>query len=266
MDLIKQAFSKIKQEISEINQKIEFQQKQSESLNNSIIETRNSFISLCEIIKKLQDSQQKITNKLNEFHEKQEKIKENNKNTQNLENIETSTLRHINSTPSTHPSTHQQAFKGLKEQNNAISTGNEGASTDKQTDKQTDTSTHNFEENKQEILKNKDSITNAAEILDSLDTLKKEIRLKFKRLTDQEMLVFSTLYQLEEEQGYTDYKSIAIKLNLTESSIRDYIGRLIKKGIPVDKTKINNKSIHLKVSDNLKKVASLPTIFQLREI
>ena len=83
------------------------------------------------------------------------------------------------------------------------------------------------------------------------------------------MLIFSVLYQLEEEQGqegHSDYRTLAKRLNLTESSIRDYIGRLIKKGIPVDKIKVNNKNIQLKISPNLKKIASLPTIIQLRDI
>jgi len=56
------------------------------------------------------------------------------------------------------------------------------------------------------------------------------------------------------------------KLNLTESSIRDYVRRLIKKGIPIDKNKINNKNIQLSISPNLKKIASLNTILQLRDI
>ena len=80
------------------------------------------------------------------------------------------------------------------------------------------------------------------------------------------MLVFSTIYQLEEEKGYTDYKSISNKLNLTESSIRDYIGKLIKKGIPIDKNKVNNKNIQVSISDNLKKIASLQTILHLRDL
>jgi len=79
-------------------------------------------------------------------------------------------------------------------------------------------------------------------------------------------LVFSTIYQLEEEAVLIDYKSLSKKLNLTESSIRDYVGRLIKKGIPVEKTKINNKMIRLSISEKLKKIAPLPVIFQLREL
>ena len=154
--------------------------------------------------------------------------------------------------------------------------------TDKQTDKQTDRqsiSPHlnnrfsedfNSPEPEQEIPSldiPKDSIDDATRILDSLDSIKKEVRLKFKRLTDQEILVFSTLYQLDEEMpGQVNYRLISKKLNLTESSIRDYVGRLIKKGIPVDKKRINNKNISLSISPNLKKIASLPTILQLRDI
>ena len=77
--------------------------------------------------------------------------------------------------------------------------------------------------------------------------------------------MFSTVYQLE---GFMDvnYKTLSEKLGLSESSIRDYIGKLIKKGIPVDKIKLNNKNIKLSISEDLKKIVSLPTILQLREI
>ncbi len=163
-------------------------------------------------------------------------------------------------TSSTQPSTHQHPLEALKSQNMAISIGNGGVPTDRQTDRQTDRHTPISPKDQE------NSIENAARILDSLDNIKKEIRLKFKRLTEQEILVFSTLYQLEEERGYTDYKTIAQRLDLTESSIRDYIGRLIKKGIPVEKKKIKNKNIQLTLSKNLKKIASLSTILQLRDL
>ena len=152
---------------------------------------------------------------------------------------------------------HNNGFNPLNGQNKPFSTGNEGVPTDRQTDRQTD---------KEGSFLVKKPIENALELLNSLDTIKKEIRLIFKRLTEQEFLIFSTIYQLEEEQGYVDYKSLSKRLNLTESSIRDYIGRLIKKGISVDKTRINNKNIHLKISENLKKTVSLATIMQLRDL
>jgi len=157
---------------------------------------------------------------------------------------------------STHIPTHKAPLKDLKTQNIPISIGNQGVPTDRQTDRQTD-----------RHIKNRENFfKNATEMLDSLDSIKKEIRLKFKRLTEQELLIFSTLYQIEEEQGYAEYKNISKKLGLSESSIRDYIGRLIKKGIPVDKKRVNNKIIHLFVSQDLKKIAPLSTILQLRDL
>jgi len=106
----------------------------------------------------------------------------------------------------------------------------------------------------------------AHQIFNSLDSIKKQIRIKFKKITPQEMLVFSTIYQLEEQQFVVDYSLIAAKTKLSESSIRDYVQKLVKKGIPVDKTKENNKKITLSVHPDLKKIASLNTILQLREI
>jgi DNA-binding MarR family transcriptional regulator len=147
-------------------------------------------------------------------------------------------------------------FKAIKGQNMLISTGNEGVPTDKPTNQQTN----------QHIEIKGNSMENALKILNSLDSIKKEIRLKFKDLTEQEFLVFSTLYQLEEEIGNCDYKTLSERLNLSESSVRDYIGKLIKKGIPVEKIKIKNKNVRLFISKDLKKIASLPTILQLRDL
>ncbi|GIU68492.1 MAG: hypothetical protein KatS3mg001_342 [Candidatus Pacearchaeota archaeon] len=162
---------------------------------------------------------------------------------------------HKNTTPSQVNSAHQHVFKALKGQNLTISTGNQGVPTDRQTDRQTDTHPEKSI-NLKEI----------SSILDSLDSLKKELRIKFKRLTNQEFLVFSTIYTLEEERGYADYKSIAKILNLTPSSIRDYTSKIINKGIPIKKIRINNKLIHLKISEDLKKITTLSTISKLREL
>jgi DNA-binding MarR family transcriptional regulator len=137
-----------------------------------------------------------------------------------------------------------------------FSTGNRGVPTDRQTNQQTDKSIEIASEN---------SIKDAAEMLKSLDNIKREVRKKFKKLTEQEWLVFSTIYQLDEQSDQTDYRILADKLNLTESSIRDYVRKLIKKGIPVEKTKLNNKNIQLNISKNLKQIASLSTIIALRD-
>jgi DNA-binding MarR family transcriptional regulator len=168
--------------------------------------------------------------------------------------LDTPTNNPQNPTYPTHSPTDSLSFKPLKGQNMSISTGNGGVPTNRQTNQQTNQQTE------------KTYFGDALEILNSLDNIRKDIRNKFKRITEQEFLVFSTIYQMAEETGYADYKSLSQKLNLTESSIRDYVGRLIKKGIPIEKIKINNKMIQLSISEKLKKIASLPVIFQLREL
>jgi len=232
MDPIKDAFQNVKYDINSMKQELE-------NLKINLNETREKIIELCEIIAKM--------------HKKIEKG--------------LSTHKPKIKTVLTHPSTHKQPLEPLKAQNIGISTGNRGVSTDRQTDRQTDKKVQYELKNSQDELKSKENaFENALEVLNSLDDIKKEIRLKFKRLTDQETLIFSTIYQIEEEVGYANYKQIAEKLNLTESSVRDYVGRLIQKGIPVDKKKINNKQIQLSISQNLKKIVTLPTILQLREL
>ncbi len=81
------------------------------------------------------------------------------------------------------------------------------------------------------------------------------------------MTVFSTLYILEEQNNIEiTYKLISKQLNLSESSIRDYINKLKKKGIPIEKTRKNNKTIILNISQDLKNIATLATIQKLTDI
>jgi hypothetical protein len=190
------------------------------------------------------------------------------------------------STP-THIPTHQQSPQSLQDGDMTISTGNGGVPTDKPTNQQTNQQTNQHMDyenpNTQKIQFSKDvyisetkedshnpkedSFGRASEILNSLDNLKKEIRLKFKRLTNQEMLVFSTLYSLEEQElEEITYKTLAHHLRLSESSIRDYVTKIASKGIPIVKIRLNNKKIVLKISPDLQKVASLSTILKLREL
>ena len=154
--------------------------------------------------------------------------------------------------------THNQPIQPLYSQNTPVSTGNEGVPTHTPTY----TPTHQQSQNTPNL-----DFKEVNNIIESLDVIKKEIRFKFKRLTSQEMLVFSTIYNLENE-NYEEitYKIIAKQLNLSESSIRDYINKLINKGIPIEKTRKNNKTIILNISQDLKNIATLATIQSLRVI
>jgi len=161
--------------------------------------------------------------------------------------------------------TDKSSFKTNFTHNPQSSTGNRGVPTDRQTNQQTDRQPLQKPHN---LLKDPISeFARANEILNSLDDIKREIHLKFKHLTPQEMLVFSTLYGLEEQNiGGVTYRAIAEQLQLSESSIRDYINKLTNKGIPLEKIRQNNKTILLKISQDLKNIATLATIQNLREL
>ena len=180
-----------------------------------------------------------------------------------IENIQTNPTHNIQPTHKpTNTPTHNKSIEALYTPNPNSSIGNEGVPTHKPTNTQTNQQTFNYVQN----APNSD-FKQASDILSSLDSIKKGIRLKFKRLTPQEMLVFSVLYTLE-EQNYKNitHRAIASQVNLSESSIRDYINKLINKGVPIEKIKQNNKTINLKISQDLKDIATLTTIQNLRNL
>lgn len=278
MEGIKEAFVKVKNDIDLLKKEFYFYEE-------NIKEDRLKILEICEILEKInkkidiiEDKNNYILNKIEEKKQCLDKKQDNKTHIKTeffdflLNSVDISTGNEGLETNKTHIKTDKIFFKPLNDQNTPISTGNQGVQTDKQTDRQTDNQTEKSSYNKENTITdinlthNNNSIDSAKDMLDSLDSIKKEIRLKFRRLTDQEMLVFSTIYQQDDEFGYSDYKMIAKKISLTESSIRDYVRRLINKGIPIDKDKINNKEIRLFISPNLKKIASLDTILTLKDI
>jgi len=270
-EAIKLAFSKAKQDIFSLGEEIS-------SLKLLIADMRNDL----KILTKAFDDIR--TEKIIETPRKNQEIIPIYNPT---DNQKVPTIQEINPTDKEIPTDKLLSYV-LKRQNMPVSTGNRGVPTNKQTNQQTNqhiiqhikteekpsigiylpTTKQEIREERQEIGTTKPSsnLDRAAEILNSLDALKKEIRIKFKRLTSQEIAVFSMLYSLEDQGLEVDYKLISTKLNLSESSIRDYIGKLQKKGVPVIKEKLNNKHIILHISQDLKRIASLDTILKLREL
>jgi len=172
--------------------------------------------------------------------------------------------------------THNQSIQSPYPSNSNVSIGNRGVPTNRQTDSQTHQQTQipTHQQTFPPISTQSDysnsphsDFKQANNILSELDSIKKGIRLKFKRLTPQEMLVFSHLYALEDQNiEEITYRTLATQLSLSESSIRDYINKLTKKGVPIEKIRQNNKTILLKISPDLKNVANLATIQTLREL
>ena len=132
-----------------------------------------------------------------------------------------------------------------------FSIGNKGVQTDQQTDNLT------TKETALSVLPNQD-------MLSLVESLKSDLKIKFRNLTKQEFKVFSAIYVLE-EQGQVDYRSLASYLGLSEGSIRDYIMKMERKEIPVVKVRINNKKVVLTVRQELKQIVSLDTLMKVRE-
>jgi hypothetical protein len=176
---------------------------------------------------------------------------------QTVQQIIPTHLQHISNSQN-----HDLPLDSLKPPISYVSTGNRGVPTDRQTNQQTDRQTQKFVQYNENPSSNPSDITN---ILTEINNFKDNIKRNFQNLTAQEFLIFSTLYQLESEGNEVDYKMIAKKLSLSESSIRDYIGKIITKRVPVDKRKLNNKKIILSVSNLFRKFTTLDSIQTLRE-
>jgi predicted transcriptional regulator len=174
---------------------------------------------------------------------------------------------YINSNTSTadlqYSNTYSPKFDGIKPYLMS-SNGNEGVPTNpQQTNTQSNTSPADDFMNKfQHIPKSEPPRISIKGLVASMKT---ELKAKFKALTKQEFYVFSVIFSLEQELDKPlSYKDIAIKANLTESTIRDYIGRLIARGIPIIKERVNNKEILIRVSEDLRNLASLDSLSRIK--
>ncbi len=170
------------------------------------------------------------------------------------------TNQQINPTYKTNIPTLQHTDKALISTKTTISTGNDGVPTNQPTNQ------HPLISTPSSVNDPISNLRRVSDILATLDDLKKEVRIKFKKLTEQEMLIYSTIYQLEDQGFVVDYAILAQKTGLTEISIRDYIRKILQKDIPLVKSKESNKKVILQIPDYLKRVASLSTINQLRSL
>lgn len=87
----------------------------------------------------------------------------------------------------------------------------------------------------------------------SIQSLKKDLEERFSSLTNQEFLIFLTVYQLEEDFGRPiTYNDLANKLALTSGCIRGYVSSIMRKGLPLNKLKINNRTLTLSIKPDFK--------------
>lgn len=97
-----------------------------------------------------------------------------------------------------------------------------------------------------------------------MDSLKEDLKKKFQSLTKQEFYIFSILFTVDKTQNQVTYQDLAVRTGLTSSSIRDYVMRIIQKGIPILKEKVNNKLTMLKIPPELRNLATLDNLMRIR--
>lgn len=213
-----------------------------------------------------------IKEEINEIREEIEKLK------QNKQSADSQQIQQISSTNS-------QLYSQIKPYFN-ISKGNKGVPADSQQtiNRQIDELKRTFDEIREieeksrastkettnEIKKDiekencfyedKKELSKLSKIINNM---KQDLKEKFRNLSKQEFIIFSAIYSLEEQSKEISYKDLAISTRLTESSIRDYIARLIHKGIPIIKEKINNKTVLLKISPELRNLATLDMLSKI---
>jgi hypothetical protein len=87
-----------------------------------------------------------------------------------------------------------------------------------------------------------------------LSSTRQELIDRFSQLSKQELRTFLTIYDLE-EKGNVSYIDVAKRLNLTEGCIRTYISSLMRKRIPLEKVKFNNKTVVLHIPKEFRELS-----------
>lgn len=244
---LKEAFEKIKIEMIFLKNEVIFLKKDIENLKKDFSEKNNS---LSLVLNQLNQEIISLTDVMKELAKRDLYINSNTSSTD---------LQYSNTSSS--------KFEGIKPYL-AFSKGNEGVPTHPQHihNKPTDNPTDDFTNKLQHIQQmNSPSESPKMSIKELVASMKSDLKAKFKALTKQEFYVFSVLFSLEQElKRPVSYKTLAVKANLTSSTIRDYIGRLIARGIPIVKEKVNNKEIFVGISEDLRNLASLEHLSSIK--
>lgn len=280
-EAIKEAFLKAKQDIFDLQARLY-------TLRNEFIEINKTLSQITEILQQQTDIIQAQQGQIRHLAYKADQQSSRQTSTpadtflinpaQNQENQAQKQQKSAQNSYFNTNSVHKMPQYALKTQYTKTSTGNKGVPADRQTDQQADKNINFYDETDfSKKISSKipfytgnegvefSQISPYSDALDTIESLKTDIASKFRKLTQQEFAVFAAIYQLGEEGLIVDYPLLASKLKLTESSIRDYAQKLIKKGIPIIKNKENNKRIFISIDQNLRKIASLPSILALRE-
>jgi len=99
----------------------------------------------------------------------------------------------------------------------------------------------------------------------TLKTLKKDFEKQFRTLTDREFSVFMAIYELEKQNGETNFSQLANHLHLTEPTVRASVNSVISKNLPLMKERVFNGKTSLFIKKDFHDLNLLNKLIRLRQ-
>ena len=98
-----------------------------------------------------------------------------------------------------------------------------------------------------------------------LSDLKESLDSAFRNLTNREFSVFMAIYDLDKEKnGDISYSELSQHLNITESTTRDFVNQLIRKDIPIQKSRYFNGKVSLCIKEEFRRLNLYQNLLKLK--
>jgi len=104
-----------------------------------------------------------------------------------------------------------------------------------------------------------------SEVEKSVQTINETLISRFDSLTDKEFATYVTIYELEKENGRVSYADIALRLKLSESSVRSHVAHLLTKKAPLSRQRYFNGRSSLYIKKGFKDPEIISKLLKLRE-
>src|SRR3989344_8290691 len=92
---------------------------------------------------------------------------------------------------------------------------------------------------------------------------KNDLEKAFLGLKNYELKTFLVIYQLDQEKGRANYYEIAQKMGVSDACVRSYVSSLLRKNVPLLKTKLNKNRTVLSINPSFKSLDTYQKLLSL---
>ena len=103
------------------------------------------------------------------------------------------------------------------------------------------------------------------EVKKSVETINEILKSRFDSLTDREFATYVTIYDLEKEKIDVTYADIALRLKISESSVRSHIAHLLTKKVPLARERYFNGRSLVYIKKGFKDPEMLSKLIKMRQ-